>query len=410
MLEAKMAQRVLDSIDDNKLVRLLQEVIKIPSYTGEEKNMAEFLGKKLDTLGMEVEFQEVLHGRPNVIGRLKGRGPGLSLMFNGHMDHNMVCRGWVKDPFGGEIEDGCVYGVGAGNMKAGNAAYIGAIEAIVKSGLSIPGEIIVEYVVGELEAGTGTRYAVKQGITADMFILGEPSQLHIRTKMAGSVQLRIKIFGEMRHFSTDSPVNHAIENMMKVIQALGPCHTSLEPEGAISYTPRPGFEGLPQWNVAAIRGGMTEECLDWRPALVPDFCSIIADVRILPGQSLDSVMEDFRNIFGRLKKEDPNFSAQMEPLGEYCYVPPCDMGLDHRVVDIVKYVHKFVTGAEPFVEQRSSFAFSDAVHLVQAGIKGLEYGPGGANISTPVERVKIEDYLTAAKVYALAAAEACGGG
>jgi acetylornithine deacetylase len=373
MLEAKMAQRVLDSIDDNKLVRLLQEVIKIPSYTGEEKNMAEFLGKKLDTLGMEVEFQEVLHGRPNVIGRLKGRGPGLSLMFNGHMDHNMVCRGWVKDPFGGEIEDGCVYGVGAGNMKAGNAAYIGAIEAIVKSGLSI-------------------------------------SQLHIRTKMAGSVQLRIKIFGEMRHFSTDSPVNHAIENMMKVIQALGPCHTSLEPEGAISYTPRPGFEGLPQWNVAAIRGGMTEECLDWRPALVPDFCSIIADVRILPGQSLDSVMEDFRNIFGRLKKEDPNFSAQMEPLGEYCYVPPCDMGLDHRVVDIVKYVHKFVTGAEPFVEQRSSFAFSDAVHLVQAGIKGLEYGPGGANISTPVERVKIEDYLTAAKVYALAAAEACGGG
>ena len=82
-----MEEQVLEQVDRSRLVEIATNLANIISITGEEKEVAEYLGAEFENLGMQVEYQEVEEGRPNVIGTLKGTGGGATLMFNAHMDH-----------------------------------------------------------------------------------------------------------------------------------------------------------------------------------------------------------------------------------------------------------------------------------------------------------------------------------
>ena len=82
-----MQQEVLDQVDRDRIVEMACNLANIVSITGDEENVAKYLGSEFEKLGMEVEYQYVEDGRPNVIGTLKGSGGGATLMFNAHMDH-----------------------------------------------------------------------------------------------------------------------------------------------------------------------------------------------------------------------------------------------------------------------------------------------------------------------------------
>ena len=129
-----------------------------PSPSGEERAVAELFAASMDDAGMAAELQQVPgdHHMPaswNAIGRLPGTGGGLSLMFNGHTDHNPVCEGWTRDPFGGVIEDGWLYGFV--HMKAADACYVAAVDAVRRAGIELKGDVVVAHVCGELRGGTG---------------------------------------------------------------------------------------------------------------------------------------------------------------------------------------------------------------------------------------------------------------
>src|SRR5207245_6491868 len=110
---ARMEEQVLEQVDRERIVELARHVADIVSITGEEKEIAEYLGSQFEKLGMQVSYQEVEEGRPNVIGTLKGTGGGATLMFCAHMDHFdnpqetvvedtvFTAAGWVtlKGPF-----------------------------------------------------------------------------------------------------------------------------------------------------------------------------------------------------------------------------------------------------------------------------------------------------------------------
>ena len=82
-----MKDKILEQLDSGQLIEIARKLADTVSITGEEKAVAEFLGGEFERLGMEVKYQEVEEGRPNVIGTLRGSGGGPTLMFNGHMDH-----------------------------------------------------------------------------------------------------------------------------------------------------------------------------------------------------------------------------------------------------------------------------------------------------------------------------------
>jgi acetylornithine deacetylase len=205
--ENMMQEEILQQLDRGRIVELACNLADIVSITGAEKGVAEYLGGEFEKLGMQVEYQEVEEGRPNVIGTLKGTGDGATLMFNAHMDH-------FDNPQETVVEDERVYGRGLVNMKAAFPCYIEAVAAIQRAAVKLKGDIIIAGVVGEIEkaqvgrfqgksyrgAGVGARYLMDHGVMADMCIIGEPTGLHLQIGNAGLVWARVSVDGRATKF------------------------------------------------------------------------------------------------------------------------------------------------------------------------------------------------------------------
>jgi len=403
---------ILASLDPDRVIALTQAMVRVPSFCKEERNVAAWVADTMRAMGFDEVWQkEVAPGRPNVFGRLRGSGEAPSILFNGHMDHNMVCDGWTRDPFCGDVEGGWVYGLGTANMKAGDAAMLAAVEAVKRSGVQPRGDVTIAFVVGELEGGLGTRAALADGLRADMFILAEPTELGIVTMHAGVVQVRLIVHGEMRHYTTRTGRKiHAIEKALRIAQALGPSYETLPSEGWMRFTPKPDYEGLPRLNLGVIRGGMTPAVLTWRSSLVPDYCEMIYDLRIVPGQSPESVLIDLRRLLDHLRAEDPDLRVDAELVKEHIYFPPFEVPQDSPIVTTMATAHRDVFGrpAEVGALAPTKYAGADSAHMHAAGIPGVMYGPGGKYLSVPDERVEVEHIVKASQVYALAVSRVWG--
>jgi acetylornithine deacetylase len=408
---------ILRHLDPAATIELARAALRIPSLSGDEKAAAEFFASRMRAVGLQVELQAVpregqMPGPSyNAVGRLPGSGGGVTLLFNGHLDHNPVCEGWTRDPFGGTVEDGWLYGFV--HMKAANAAYLGAVAAAIRAGLALRGDVVVATVCGELMGGAGTRHALRSGLRADYFVLGEPSELELGLRHGAAFLYRVHVRGRMKHYSTvPTPGQagvHAVEKMVAVLQALGPSHRPLAPPddgGWVTFVRQPGFEPLPQLNVGSIRGGISREYNASRPALFPDWCTILLDVRAVPGMTVESVRADLDRLLARLAADDPDFRYEIEvpPQG---FTEPFVVDPQSPVVRAARDAHHRVTG-RPAVDNRSLLtAASDASWLAHAGIPGVIYGPAGKYLSRPDERVHVEDIVTAARVYAVMIADLC---
>jgi acetylornithine deacetylase len=394
--------RIVRSVDPELLTQLAVRAARIPSSPplGTEAALAESWAAELGSYGFEVDMQEVEPDRPNVVARLHGLGGGDSLLYNGHSDTAPPVDGWTKDPFGGEIENGRVYGQGMSNMKGSNVAMLAAVRALIESGVDLAGDVIVSLVVGECDGGTGTKHLVQTDLEADFFINGEPSDLQVITLHSGVCRLKLAVVGRSHHFGTPGKGVNAIEDMMRVLDTIGP---SLEPlEWLRKPIDKPEYDGFPRLNVGVIRGGLTEEVHEWGPYNTPDYCSATVDVRHPPGL-------DPAGIAGRIAErvretpESASVSIEVEPLWRYCMAPYEASPSDH-VVRILAGAVEEVTGEAPQVGalQPTKFMGSDAGCLQAAGIRGAVCGVGRFTSSVADEHVELSKMVDLAKAYALA--------
>ncbi len=174
-----------------EIVEVACDLVNIPSPTGEEQRVGEYLAARFRKLGMSVAMQEVESTRNNMIAHLNPNSPGPSIMFNGNMDTSTSGRESLALPIGllpnAVIEDGWLYGLGASNMKAAFSAYYGAIRLIQAAGIEVAGRVTVSGVVGEIEkapvthyqgaffrgGGCGANYGVQHGLMADVVVIGD---------------------------------------------------------------------------------------------------------------------------------------------------------------------------------------------------------------------------------------------
>ena len=197
------SQGLLDGIDTGEALDFLAAMIRFKSYSGEpgETELARFMVENMQALNLDAGLQPVEGDRYNAIGALKGSGGGKSLLFNGHMDTNPVTEGWTVDPWGGLYDEEFIYGIGVSNMKAGDAAAYMAVKTLIDAGVKLKGDVVLEYVVGELQGGIGTVKAIEEGVRADCFINMEPTDLNGLTLHAGSFNVEIELTGITRHVS-----------------------------------------------------------------------------------------------------------------------------------------------------------------------------------------------------------------
>jgi acetylornithine deacetylase len=316
-------------------------------------------------------------------------------MYNGHMDTNPAGEGWLRDPLGGEVDEEFVYGIGISNMKASNASIVQGLSMLRRIGFEPRGDLIVAFVVGELQGGVGTVSLIQSGLHADYFVVGEPTDLTLLTQHSASFVFEISVFGRTRHLSKREEGIDAIAQAEKLTARL----RSFTFSGAADDADL----SLNRINVGVIHGGVSRELLSWRPQQLADFCVVRCAGRFASSQSLESAMRDLEGLLAELAAADPTFSAELKLVTENrIFMPPFKVDADSLPVRTVEAAHEAATGESPRVGMHTPARFfgSDAAHLAAAGMTGLLYGAGGEFNTMPDERVSIAEMEIASKVYA----------
>src|SRR5262249_2286728 len=162
---------------------------------------------------------------PVTIGRA-GRGDtvdGKRLVVSGHLD--VVPPGdpatWTVDPWAGEILDGALYGPGACGMKGGVAAVLGARRSLADAGdlERLDGELVVALVPSEEDGGQGTLAAIRAGVSGDLAVITEPSNLDVVVAHAGAITFRLTVPGRAAHASQRREGISALANLFLLVMA-----------------------------------------------------------------------------------------------------------------------------------------------------------------------------------------------
>ena len=209
--------------------------------------------------------------RPNLVATLKGAGNGRSLILNGHVDTMPAGdrAKWTHDPWGGEIADGDMYGLGVCDMKAGVAAMILATRFLCEAGFPPQGDVMVQSVVDEEGGGNGTLGCVVEGYKADAAIVTEPTRLHVQPASRGVLLLEVDVEGRATHACLKWGGVNAIEKGVKIIQGM------IELERLWLAGRRNPLFPPPTITIGQINGGLAG-------SQVPGECVLKFDVKYLP--------------------------------------------------------------------------------------------------------------------------------
>lgn len=399
--------RVLDALPQSDLIDFTRDVTRIPSIHGDELACGKAFAARMSTLGMEVREMKVEEDRYNVVGTIRGIGGGRSLMLNGHLDTVGPMLGWTKDPYGGELADGRIYGHGISNMKASDTAMVYAAHAIKRAGVKLKGDLLVALVVGECAGGIGTRTLMRDGIKADAFLCTEPTDLGILTVHASSQYFRVNIIGRSGHFAMEDRGVSAVNKMFELTQRLGPMHEALPAGGWIRFSDKPQYAGLPRYQLGTIRGGMTREMHE-SPNLTPDFCTGVFNVRATPDRPVTSAQEDIERVLAAMQREDPQFSYEVSAVRA---LPGFEAPEGSYLVEDLRRAYEDVCGRAPDVGPLPPFVLmgSDSGQMQSAGMAhGALIGPGKFSSSLADEYVEVDKIVAAAKIYAATALRTCG--
>ncbi|PKE30872.1 acetylornithine deacetylase [Rahnella sp. AA] len=400
------SQQLLAAIDDEYCLNFLARMVQHKSYsqTDGERKLAEYMASQMQMLGLETQLQPVPGERLNAIGTLRGTGSGKSLLFNGHLDTNPVTEGWTVDPWEGKIDDEFIYGIGVSNMKAGDAAYFCALKTLIDNGVKLKGDVILTYVVGELQGGIGTIAAIEQGVKADYFINSEPTDVQAMTMHAGSLMFTIELTGDTRHLSKREEAVDAIQAAIALIPRIN----NITFTGAETDDHRKINRG----HIGTVHGALGRDLQEWRPPQVADFARLSGSARFAPGQTVDTVLADLQALLDDLCAEFPGLQAELFDDGKR-HRPtmlPFEVSVESPIVKAVNRAYQAVRGEEQptGVITPPAFYGTDAAHFYQMlGMEGVVCGPGGKFNTMPDERVHIKDFLDTVRVYLLAILEIC---
>ena len=383
-------------VDDREVLDLVAALARIPSFTTEERQVAEFLHALFVREGLQAEFMEVDPGRVQVVGRLKGRGGGRTLMLNGHMDIDPLPSGMTRDPWRPAIEGDRFYGAGIGNMKGGLAAMVAGTLAARRAGVSRRGDVVLACVVGELQGGIGTVRLLKAGVTADAAIVGEPHGARtVLTKHAGVMQFAVHVLGKTAHISRKDEGEHAILRAGEAVAALEAM--------TLSGPSDPDLPGLPRLNVGSIIGGRGRDVELRGPNWVPDFATLYVDVRFTAGMTPESILGQVRRVLDgrpglRYEIEFP-MAPKRRILREVML--PFSIAPDAPLVREVAASVQDVAGIVPHVGAvlPNGYSGNDTSHLAAAGIPCVLYGPSG-DMDGADRWTSVSQILTCTRVYA----------
>ena len=390
-----LVNEILFEVEKFPLEELVSELIRTPSVNPKdmedckrwgiipgEAALAEMLHDRLAQIGLEVELQEIVPGRSNLIARYAGDKPGITLAFNAHLD-TVGAYEMGEHAFQPITRDERIYGRGAADMKGALGCFIAALATLAKVRPPIHGQVLLTAVIGEEGPPSGTKYLLQRGFQADGVIVGEASECRLFIGQRGGQFVRIKTSGKSGHGSMPSSGVNAIEHMIRLLTSIP--EMNLFKRGGNEY-------GTPTCSIGTIHGGV-------RTNVIPEDCQATLDIRLPPGIAPLEVIEAFEQQLNALKLQG---SVEAEETG----YPACLTPLDAPIVQAVSKAMRMI---DLPLEKSLAPYWTDLFHLHQAGIPGVIFGPGSIlRAHSGEEYVEIDQLYLATKVYALTALFFCG--
>ena len=350
-----------------------------------ESELARFVAGWCDRAGLETTLSEPAPGRPNVVAVARGSGDGRSLMLNAHMDTVGVAG--MSDPFRARLEDGRLYGRGAGDMKGSLAACMLAVAAANERGLR--GDVILTAVSDEEVASVGTE-AIAANLRADAAIVTEPTDMVVVIAHRGFVHLEIETVGRAAHGSRPDLGIDAIAKMGRVLVGLE------ELDRRLRADPTHPLLGSGSVHASLVEGGQEYSSY-------PARCVVQAERRTIPGETIDGAVGEIEAVLDAAASVDADFEGHVRALASR---EPFEVADDAEIVTAVRRCAAAVTGSEPDVVGASFWA--DSALLASAGIPTVLYGPSAAGLHTENEWVDVASLEQCVEIYAAVAAEVCG--
>jgi putative selenium metabolism hydrolase len=283
-------------MENNKvLLSLCQDMLRAQSYSGEEADVVAVMKRFCEVSAFTDTY---IDKYGNCICRIKGKRPGPIVLFDGHIDTVPVPdpTTWKHDPFGGEIEDGKIYGRGASDMKGAIASALVAAKRYAEDNeYDFAGEIYIAGVVCEERFEGVSAREISQRLNPDYVIIGEASNLNLKIGQRGRAEIIVETVGIPAHTANPDKGVNAVYKMSKIIeqiQKLKPPVQEMLGEGImelsdIKSSPYPGA------------------------SVVPSYCKATFDRRLLAGETKQSVLAPIEEMLNDMRLKDPSIKAKV---------------------------------------------------------------------------------------------------
>ena len=377
-----------------------------PNPPGDTRDATAALAQWLAKAGFPARTIAPRPEMPNLVASCKGDRPGRHLVLNGHIDV-FPCTDadrWTRDPWGGQIADGRIYGRGVCDMKNGTVALLFAFGWLAKLKERLPGRLTFTAVSDEETGGTwGAKYLLDHHpeVLGDCLLNAEPgAPTTIRFGEKGIVRAAVIVetsgcHGAYTHKSPSATRiaariaaelaaldDLAVTMDAAVEQALDEAADEIDrihAHGAASVIKRFTL------NIGVVRGGV-------KVNMLPGTCRLECDVRIPVGESVDRALSLMRGIVAR------HAQARLEVMG---FTEPNWSDPGHPMVEHLRDASMRVSGVRPFAIM--SLGASDARLWRAKGVPAFTYGTTATNVAMPDEYTDVEEWIGVVKALTLAA-------
>jgi succinyl-diaminopimelate desuccinylase len=303
----------------------------------------------------DVEVTGTIHnGRPVLAATVGAKG-GPTVVLHGHLDVVPA----APDAFTPRVAGDRLYGRGAYDMKGGLAGMMCAVRDVAGQRDVRVHFVCVSDEESEEDEQRGSDYLVEQGYTGDLAITGEPTDMHIGVQAKGVLAVRIEVAGTSAHGSTPWVGDNAVLKAIDVFRGIESLPFARESSDLFDR---------PSINLGRILGG---DALN----RVPDACAIDVDIRYLPGQEPDEILDAISGLpdakITKAFRRSPVMVDRENPFVQ---------ALGEAVSSVVQHTERISIGRH---------GASDAIFFIDAGVPAVEFGPVGDGHHGPEEWVSI---------------------
>ena len=369
--------------DRSRMVGRLERLVAANSENppGRELEAARYLAEILSAVGLKVNLQEIAVGRPNVIASLDN-GAGPVFAFNSHIDVVPAAAGWTSDPFQLRSKDGRLYGRGACDAKGPIVGMLEAIEMLCSMRERWCGTLMAAFVADEEVASRGARAYVAGQPKIDLCIVGEPTSNSVAIAHKGSMRPVVRVKGITAHSASPDLGVNPLYKAAALLQMIEKRHR------ALSSKSHP-LLGSPSLTVTGLKGGHADN-------VTPEFCDLLLDRRMIPGESDDEVRDQFEKILAEAKRDHGVDAEVIE------YRPTTggatETSADHAIVAAAVHAAR-----EHGVHDTSLHGLQgacDLVHFRSIGAQGVILGPGSIDVAhKPDEFVPESELIQSSLIY-----------